>query len=658
MIALDTSEQPVVSIQILCQDNLELLGDCLASIARNVEGKKTPYEVMVLFQQTSPHSVASFLSDMQGVRQLHARLNLGFGGGNNYAAKHARGKYLVFLNDDTVTQPGWLEALVHTIERDERIGAVGSRILFPEGTVQEAGVIVWSDGSCHPLGRGAKPGSLDYSYVRDVAYASANGLIVRRETFEAAGGFDTRFYPGYYEDVDLCMTIRHKLGLRIVYEPRSIILHRESATANRDPDFRTFLFRRHQAGLCAKWPAELATYPAAQPESPAAVEAAVMHARGNPKRVLVVDDRVPQIGMGSGSGRIADMLEDLTAAGYAVAICPTDRGRMPSQNTVGALGVDLVTEPLFEHLKRPEKRYDAVIISRPHNYRGFAAAVRYALPSAALIYDVEALYHRRLLMQARLEADSSRRNRRQSEADTMMELEIGIARSADRLAAISESEYDWLASIGGHAPIDFMRPLANSVTPTPAALQERSGGVFVAGWLAGDASPNVDALRWYATEIVPRVRAVLPDFVTYVSGANPPVSVQKLECPQLVLVGLIRSVESLYRSARIAVAPILAGAGVKIKTIEALQHGVPVVATAVGAEGLGLNDAQEIDVTDDPDEYARRVIALATDDALWLRRRDKVCDKLKQWESGRIRWGEVVGKALHDREPARTLTSW
>src|SRR5438270_118314 len=99
MVTLDASQNPTVSILILSQDNLEMLGDCLASVARTVSRSRTPYEVLLLFQQTSRQSAATFLAGVKGARDWHARLNLGFGAGNNFHARHAIAKYLVFLNE-------------------------------------------------------------------------------------------------------------------------------------------------------------------------------------------------------------------------------------------------------------------------------------------------------------------------------------------------------------------------------------------------------------------------------------------------------------------------------------------------------------------------------------------------------------------------------
>lgn len=649
MLKLEPSDRPVASIIILTQNNLALLRDCLGSIANSVDAVRTPYEVLVLFNGTPADAAKTFMKNVTGTRSRHVALNLGFGGGNNFAAKEAKGRFLVFLNDDTITEPGWLEALVAAAERDASIGIVGSRIVFPDGSLQEAGGIIWSDGSTRPLGRGEPPQSLAYSYVRQVDYTSANGMLIRRVDFEALGGFDSRFFPAYYEDTDLCLGVRHTLGKAIVYEPRSVIRHIEAASSP-NADFRSFLFRRNQALLVDKWAEELATYAAPEPESPMAVERAVLRRRGDPIRVLVLDDRLPDAGLdagglGSGFVRARELFEELAHPGFAVALCPTDAQTIARENTIAALGVDVITEPLAEHLLRPEKSYDVVIISRPHNFNVFEMVKAHA-PEALLIYDAEALYHKRLWIQARLETDPDRRIALEAEAVMMEQLERRIAKSADRLVAISEDERAWLESVEGHAPVEFMRPLLSGIVMTPANPLRRNGAVFVAGWLAGAESPNADAVRWYSEYVLPHVRSMLPDLRTRVTGKNPPLVVEMLASKHLVLTGFVDSIAELYRSARLAIVPTRIGAGVKNKTMEALQFGVPVVATSIGAEGLGLYDGVEIDITDDPVDFAQRVVALATNDVLWQQRRSAIEDRVAQWEHECVPWNDVVTRTL------------
>lgn len=590
---------------------------------------------------------------INGLMELYAPVNLGFARGNNFAAAHANGRYFIFLNDDSVVHDGWLSALIEAAESDARIGAVGSRIIDPNGALQEAGAIIWADGSCYPVGRGEPPGSVAYAFARDVEYASANAMLVRRSTFEAAGGFDERYYPAYYEDVDLCMTIRHTLGQRVVYEPRSVVAHHEAATAGRDPEFRMFLFRRHQKIFFEKWARYLKDYTYPGVLSPVVVERAIMSALGNPKRVLVVDDRVPGVGIGSGAGRIAEMLEQLRSYGFATAFAPTDVKERLTGNPLAALGIDLVAEPLFDHIVREEKRYDVIIISRPHNFRAYYEAIRAAQPDARIVYDIEALYHRRLFLQANSETNESRRSRLYADAEDMEKLEVEIVRSADHLVAISNSEAHWVEGVDKHAPVEYMRPMSRAVQLTSPSIEGRCGAIFAAGWLAGADSPNVGALRWYATEVLPRVRERLPNFRTFVTGENPPLAVQLLEGDGIELVGLVPCLGALYSAVRVAIAPILIGAGVKIKTIEALQYGVPVVATTVGAEGLDVTDAADIDISDDPGGFATKLIALCSDDQLWRQRRQHFLTRLADWEKSHVQWPEIVAKVMNDSTARR-----
>ena len=301
-----------------------------------------------------------------------------------------------------------------------------------------------------------------------------------------------------------------------------------------------------------------------------------------------------------------------------------------------------MVEPLREHLSRPEIQYDVVVISRPHNFENLYDIVRAEQPRATIVYDTEALYHRRLWLQASQETTPEGARRVAAEAAAMETLETRIAREADRIVTISEDERRWLEDVIGHAPIDFMVPLLRDIAMTPATPEGRAGAVFVAGWLGGEQSPNVAALQWYIERVLPRIRERLPGFTTTVTGARPPLSVECMATDGIVLSGYVESLDAVYRNARVAIAPLLAGAGVKNKTMEALQYGVPVVATAVGAEGLFLATDDALDVTDDPAEFAERIVRLATDDAAWMERRDAIDRAVARWQRERKSWEDVL----------------
>lgn len=614
---------------------------CLESI-RN-DPPRVSHEIIAVFNGSPASDVQRVSASFPDVRAIRSRVNLGFAGGNNLAADHALGEYLVFLNDDTIPQAGWLDALVNTADRCPMVGAVGSRILFPDGTLQEAGSILWRDGTTSSVGRGEPKDSNAFSYGRRVDYCSANGLLVPAKAFQAVGRFDEAFFPAYYEDVDLCLAIQYRLKLDILYEPRSRIAHYEAAST--EPSFRNFLFRRNVERIREKWASELAGYEIANPLSPAACDWAVQRARRSSGRLLVIDDRIPNSGLGSGFGRLEELVLDLAGTDYAVSFYPA----VAADDDAAVLndaGIELIGKPLLDHLAEAQYSYDAIVLSRPHNYEHFGESIRRLQPQAALIYDAEALFHRRLLLQAALEQTPEAKAARWEEAQQMLRLEQHIARACDRIVCISLDEKAILGEFKEHCPIELLPPLASNVVFGEEAFGDRAGLVFAAGWLAGDVSPNAPALEWFVGDVLPLILASCPNTVLHVTGKDPPVFVQRLAGPNVRFTGFVKQLSDLYAKTKVAVVPILYGAGVKIKTIEAMQFGVPVVATKVGAEGLGCVDGTALDIADSAEDFAARVIWLLTDESVWMSRRREIRSLLASLESARPHWDEIVGRAI------------
>jgi GT2 family glycosyltransferase len=243
------------SIVIPVWNQLEYTRSCLAALRANTADHL--YEV-VLIDNGSTDGTPEFLATLDGkVRVVRNSENLGFGHACNAGARIARGQYLVFLNNDTAPQPGWLEALLAMAESDPAIGAAGSKLLFPDGRLQEAGARVSRDGLGWPFGRGGDPEAAIYNRSCEVDYCSGASLLVRREAFWKLGGFDLRFAPAYYEDTDLCFGIR-RLGLRVMYCPASRVTHFESQTAGTDiiTGLRRYLIL-NRPKFVAKWADEL-----------------------------------------------------------------------------------------------------------------------------------------------------------------------------------------------------------------------------------------------------------------------------------------------------------------------------------------------------------------------------------------------------------------
>jgi GT2 family glycosyltransferase len=271
---------PRTSVIALVTNDTTMLQGSLRAVAATVSADDAP-EVIVVANGT-PESALAALEQREDIVLIRSPVNHGFGGGCNLAVRHARGERLVFLNDDATVTKGWLEGLHGALDADPDVAVVGSRVLLSDRRLQEAGCVLWRDGSTSGVGRGAEPHALEFSTARQVDYVSFCCAMVRRAAWEEAGGFDERYFPAYYEDVDLCLTL-HQLGWKVMYEPTSVVHHIEggSATAH----YRDFLSRRNQLVFVAKWADVLPDYeppPAREGTRAQAVSRAVRRAADRP----------------------------------------------------------------------------------------------------------------------------------------------------------------------------------------------------------------------------------------------------------------------------------------------------------------------------------------------------------------------------------------
>jgi GT2 family glycosyltransferase len=264
LIVLPSSREPRVSILIVTARQPRLLARCLESLARC--GSAVPFEVIVMLNDALPEVETLVRERVSGATVIASPVPLGLAGGSNRARAAARGELLVLFHDDAEAEPGWLDELVATIDAHPEAGAVGSRMLHPDGNPQSLGSVLWSDGSAWPLGSG--PGSLLPASETTAAadYCGSSSLLVRASTWDAIGGADERFYPAYYVDVDLCLGI-WTLGQAVLCAPASRVRHHKSAST--EARFREFLFRRNQVLLREKWHAAL---PAFEPPAPGSIE--------------------------------------------------------------------------------------------------------------------------------------------------------------------------------------------------------------------------------------------------------------------------------------------------------------------------------------------------------------------------------------------------
>ncbi|MDX6210640.1 MAG: hypothetical protein QOE24_3031 [Frankiales bacterium] len=246
-VELPHADAPVASIIVLGWRNTGII-DALASV--RLHCADVPYEVIIVLNGADEAVVDMVEQRVAGAVVLESSVNLGFGGGCDFAAAHARGDYLVFLNDDAIVQQGWLTALVRTAQSETGAAIVGSRMVFPDGRLQEAGCVLWSNGGTWQVGHGAPDIDNQHRQRRDTAYCSGAGMLVDRRVFAQLNGFDEIFYPAYFEDVDLCLRV-HNAGLRVIYEPTAALVHAQSQSSH--AYYQRFLYLRNLETLRTRW---------------------------------------------------------------------------------------------------------------------------------------------------------------------------------------------------------------------------------------------------------------------------------------------------------------------------------------------------------------------------------------------------------------------
>jgi len=635
------TRRPRVSILVVCGPEVAAVTRCLAALDRALRDTVSA-EIVVVFDGTSTSERERVQRRLDCGHCIINSVDLGVTAATNQAATVARGEYLAILSGEAEPQPGWLDTLVATADGDNDTGAVAGAIVDRQGKVTEAGRLIWRDGSTlalHPQGSRA---ACRYDFVRAVDCASLASVLVRRDLFEEIGGFDERLSPDLGAEVDFFLAVRHA-GRRVLFHPRSIVVldRQQSNTTVQDGQREA-----NQAVLREKWGRALETLADPAPTDRTVIDLAVHRARHSPRRILMIDDRLPDPGAGAGWVRSMDVVRELSRDGYAISFhAGTDADRTELQD----LGVDVIEGDLISRLASPATFFDAVLVSRPHVF-SFVPRLRRHQAQCAVIYDAEALAHRRLERQAELLAavDPSAARLAQAQAKRARIMEERVFRAADRAVALSAVEAEVIKAIPGHCPVDVIEPRAPEKNRiTPRSFAERSGILLVAGWAAPYPSPNSDGLEWFVANVLPIVRESLPSAHLSVTGANPYPEVRRLAGASVSFLGHVDDLAEVYDRARVAIEPVRYGAGVKNKAIEALQHGIPLVASSVGAEGVEAKEELALTVSDHPEEFAARIVTLLHDQRAWEAARAAIARVHARWASNPPRaWTHTVEAAV------------
>jgi GT2 family glycosyltransferase len=609
LIHLPRAANPLVSIIIPTYGKLDYTLGCLASIAAHPP--QATIEVIVIDDAT-PGTETGRLAEVDGIRLIVNTHNLGFLRSCNAAALVADGEFLLFLNNDTQVLAGWLDPLLVPFQSRSDVGAVGSMLLDQDGRLQEAGCIIWADGSGWNYGRLDDPSRPVYNYLREVDYCSGASLMVPRALFNRLDGFDDTYAPAYCEDSDLAFRLRDQ-GYRVLYQPRSRVVHFEGVSHGKSLNEGIKAFQiRNQQTFRVRWQAVLS-----RDHLPNGTH--VMRARDRAKlrgTVLVIDHYVPEPDRDAGSRTMLCCIRALQQAGMVVKFWPQNLHYSPGYtDALQDMGVEVAyggnSDSFPEWLAQNGGDLDVALIARPNVATDFLPALKRHGGINLLYYGVD-LHFQRMRLQAQVLDDSSIAR----QADAMEQLERSIWRQVDVVLYPSDEETAVVAAAGATART--LLPYCFSDFARPRSPGRERSVLFVGSF---GHPPNQEAVFSFVRHMLPSILARVPDAKLAIVGSNPPPEVLALASDVITVAANASDAElhAAYRDARVAVVPLRYGAGVKLKVVEAMREGLPLVTTSIGAQGLaGLDSIAS--VCDDLALFVDAVARLLTDDALWTER--------------------------------------
>ena len=638
-------EQPEVSIIIPVYNQIGYTYACLLSVLEHT--KDVSYEVIIA-DDMSTDATSHLERYVGGVTISRGETNQGFLKNCNQAAKKARGQYLMFLNNDTQVTDGWLRALVELIRSDTTIGMVGSKLVYPDGRLQEAGGIIWSDGSGWNYGRLDDPDKPQYNYVKDVDYISGAAILLSNDLWKQIGGFDERYAPAYCEDSDLAFAVR-QAGYRVVYQPLSKVIHYEGVSNG--TDVQGAGLKRYQTEntekLKAKWAEELSK----QCENTGNPDPFRARERSMGKPILlVVDHYVPTFDKDAGSKTTYQYLKMFLKQGYVVKFLGDNFAHEePYSTALEQMGVEILSGAEYEAgiwdwLKDHGKDIVAAYLNRPHIAIKYVDFLR-ENTDMKLIYYGHDLHYLRESRDYALTLDPERRRA----ADYWKGIELSLFYKVDmsyypscveRDAVRAEDETIPVKDIVAYVYEEFRKDI-------PQNFAEREGILFVGGFAH---PPNVDAVLWFAKDVYPLICGRMreagqepPKF--YVAGSRMTEEIKALEQtdPGIIVKGFVSDEEllQLYDTTRLVVVPLRYGAGVKGKVVEALYNGAAVVTTSIGAEGIPQAEDMMV-IADQAEAFAEAAAGIYSDPDACQALSERTQTYIRQYYSVDAAWNVIA----------------
>ena len=632
-------EKPQISIVIPVHNKFPLTYSCLASIllsTYNIE-----YEVIIVDDGSNDETInlKNFVSNVKYVRNDTSQ---GFILSCNKGASIAKGDYIVLLNNDTEVLDKTFSEMLFVFENFNKVGLVGSKLLYPDLTLQEAGAIVWGNGQAWNYGRNQNPAHPKYNYTREVDYCSGACIMIPKKLWNDLGGFDEEFIPAYWEETDLAFRVKEK-GYKVVYSPFSQIIHYEGMSAGKDP--KSGGMKRYQTinqkKFRKKWSQQLSKNIFKYPS----LELADLAKDGNVTgRILAIDYELPRPDKEAGGYATFQELRLFKSLGYKVTFVPNNMAYLYGYvEDLQKSGVEVVYAPYYssvkEFIEKNGKEFDIFYLVRWYIAQEYVDLIRQVNPNAKILFNNADLHFLRELREAIANKDNNLLKRA---LDTQKN-ELEVMKKVDLVLSYNEVEHAVILSHNQDKTKVAKWPwVVCTKEKEKAPFENREHLCFLGNYRH---LPNIFAVEYFVREIMPIIREEIPGIKFFIYGANITDEIKKLESDDVIVKGYIKDLKEMFTKHKIFVAPLISGAGIKGKVIEALSYGVPSVLTPIAVEGMNVKNNHEVLIADSPEEFAKAIYSLYTNKDLWEKISNNALEFVKN-EYSFSKGQELVKKAL------------
>lgn len=614
-VKFNSSKNPVVSIIIPFYNESIYTQNCLNYLHQNL-GEKYPFEIILIDDNSTENCDFSLFS---GIKILKNETNLGFLKNINTGISEAKGEFIHILNNDTEVYPKFLEELFYVFENFEKVGAVGSMLVNPNNTLQEAGSVFMKDFSFRQIVKHKKLFNPEINYIHKVDYCSGCSLLFKkRDDTGNLNLFDEQFVPAYFEETDFCFQLKFLQKKSVYYTPFSKVLHYNGVTydskkiQNQDKiDQKQKLFTLNKEKFKKKWTAQLSTIKAST------IEDRIQEIY-NYKSIVFFAGMVPEHDKDSGSNRFMEVIKAFIELDYHVTLIVKsvylDNKYIEFYQR---MGVNIFYEhkhfsSVITYLKNQKLNASLAWFYSPKPFINYYKIAKKYLPNSKLVYDMVDIHH--LRYKRAIELDQRRISLKKN-FRLYKRLEIKAAKIADYVITISDFEKNYMKQFCDLQKLitisNIHYPKIDKIKTFP--FNKRQDVLFI----GSTHTPNIDALYYLYSKIMPLVWEKLPDLKVNVIG-NIKDKINDISHPNIFFTGYVPFVEEYFISNKFMIAPLRYGAGVKGKIGQAFEYYLPLVTSSIGAEGMFLENRKNALINDTPEGFANYMIELYNDEQLWI----------------------------------------